>query len=740
MARPTRRPGNLPAETTSFIGRRRELMELRRQLASTRLVTLVGPGGVGKTRLALRIGTDLARGSRDGAWIVELADVTDPALVANAMLAALDLRDQATADPRGVVLAHLREREILLLVDNCEHLLDATAELVAGILRTAPGVRVIATSREPLSVPGEHVIPVPPLELPRADVPESVGQLRSNESVGLFIERAAAASGRFDLTDANRAAVVDLCRRLDGLPLAIELAAVRTRALSVEEIDDRLADRFDLLTRGSRTAQPRHQALRTVLEWSHDLLAPDERIVLRRLCAFAGRFTLADAEAVCSSGDVPAARMLDVLSSLVDKSLVLKEEAPDRACYRLHETTREFAVLKAREAGEEEAIASRCTDHYVSACRRSAPDARYRLIAWLAWMEIEIDNIRAVLRRCLLAGDASRGDDLVVSCSWFWITRATAEGVRWLDAFLALEPGDPDARAGVFFMRGFLGVLQVDPVPARPLLARAAAASAAAGRPGVLVNALSMGAIAANMSGDRESAARLLDEATGVAGGAPDAEAAIAILQARAIDALMRGDPEAVRVASREGARLSREAGDLWSLDVWLMNQAIAGLAERRLDEARLLIAEALPIAHRIDDRVSQTHLLTCSACLAAASGQARLAAQLLGAAATVAAGAGASVMPFVAPLADGARRSAVAALGPARFEAAFDAGRGLDRDAAVRLALGGSIEATAAAGSTEAPDLGALSRREAEVARLVAEGMTNKEIGARLFISEHTV
>ena len=257
MARPSRRAGNLPAETTSFIGRRRVLAELRRKLGEARLVSLVGPGGVGKTRLAIRMGTDLDRGFRDGGWLVELADLRDPVLVSNAVMAALDLRDQAGAEPPALLLSYLRDKELLLVVDNCEHLLEATGQLVAEIMKAGPGVRVIATSREPLSVPGEHVVAVPPLELPAAQAGEPLTQLRQNEAIMLFTERAAAASGSFELGVSNRAAVVDLCRRLDGLPLAIELAAIRTRVLGVEQIRDRLNDRFGLLTGGGRAALPR---------------------------------------------------------------------------------------------------------------------------------------------------------------------------------------------------------------------------------------------------------------------------------------------------------------------------------------------------------------------------------------------------------------------------------------------------------------------------------------------------
>jgi predicted ATPase len=283
MARSTRRPGNLPAEASSFIGRRRELAELRKKLAGARLVCLAGPGGVGKTRLAVRGATDLARGFAGGAWMVELAQVQDPALVGNAVMAALDLRDQTATEPLPLLRSYLQDKELLLVVDNCEHLLEAAAQLVTEVIRAAPGVRVIATSREPLSVSGEHVVPVPPLELPAIVAAEPLSRLRQNEAVLLFTERAVAASGNFELIASNQAAVVDLCRRLDGLPLAIELAAVRTRVLTAEQILGRLTDRFSLLTGGSRAALPRHQTLRTTIDWSHDLLEAAERALLRRL-------------------------------------------------------------------------------------------------------------------------------------------------------------------------------------------------------------------------------------------------------------------------------------------------------------------------------------------------------------------------------------------------------------------------------------------------------------------------
>lgn len=738
MARPSHSLGNLPVEATTFIGRRRELGEIRNRLATSRLVTLVGPGGVGKTRLALRAAADLRRGFADGAWLVELADVRDAGHLVDAVLAALDLRDQAGAEPMQIVDARLQGQELLLVIDNCEHLIGPAADLVTAVLRGSPGVRVLTTSREPLQVAGEQVFPVSPLELPPEGAEESLAQFRQNDAATLFAERAGAASGAFELTTSNQAAVAALCRRLDGLPLAIELAAVRTRLLTVQEILDRLGDRFALLTVGRRAALPRHQTLRLAIDWSFDLLTESEQVLLRRLCAFAGRFTLADIEGVCVSEEMPAAGMFDLLASLLDKSLVMREDLRGAACYRLHETMRAYASLKLHEAGEEDLLAERCIEHYRVSCLRSADDARYRLVEWLAWAELEIDNLRAVLQQCLSRGDIPRGLDIAASMRYYWVTHGTSEAMRWLDQLLSSEDATPPTLVRACYLRGWLSLLQGEPVAGRPWIARALATARQHGQRALLSESLSLAVTNEDVIGDHQAAQRYLDEAESITSTLDEFPAAIELLLAQYVHALFQGDMETANTVAVEGVSLSGAAGDLYQVEAMHRHLGMVAILSGDNGAANTHFVEALQVARRIDNRLAQSYGLATSAWYAGDRGRHRAAAQLLGAAETAAAQTGAGILGPLLPFLAAARDQALKALGASPFASEYALGVQSSREAALRLALGETTPAEAS--PSGATGVGPLAKREVEVAQLVAEGMSNKQIGVRLFISDATV
>jgi predicted ATPase/DNA-binding NarL/FixJ family response regulator len=448
--------GNLPAEPNSFVGRERDLAELAVLLTDVRALTLCGPGGIGKTRLAVRLGAGLTPSFPDGVWLAELADLRDPEFVARRVAATLGVREEPDRALPETLCDALRSRELLLILDTCEHLVEACAPLVQRLLSACRGFRVIATSREPLRVRGETVWRVPPLELPAALERLSVAEMLEHEAVRLFTDRAAAVRPGFALTAENAQSVARLCRMLDGIPLAIELASARIRALSVDQIADRLSDRFQLLASGDRTAPMRQQTLRAAVDWSYELLTEPEQALLRRLSVFSG-WNLEMAEQVCADEQIPADRVLDLLAALIDKSLVsLDGELAGDARYRLLDTIGEYASDRLAASGEQPEIRAAHRDYLLRlgeevvarAFVRGDPPWSAR-VAMYHRIDVERPNFRHALSECLSREDAERGLRLCVALRSAWgASGDVTEGVAWFDRLLALPvPMSQDARA-----------------------------------------------------------------------------------------------------------------------------------------------------------------------------------------------------------------------------------------------------------------------------------------------------
>ncbi|HEV2895537.1 MAG TPA: AfsR/SARP family transcriptional regulator, partial [Actinomycetota bacterium] len=448
---------NLPERLTSLIGRELELGELAKLVELHRLVTVIGPGGAGKTSVAVELARRVAGGFADGVWLVELAAVGDPALLAEVVVTALGLSEEA-GDPRVPsptpaerLAGFVRDKALLVVLDNCEHLAGACATLVQGLLRAGPRVRVLATSREVLGVPGEAVWPVPPLAVPdpagegagaaaAAVDPDGAEALGRFDAVRLFVERAATADPGFTLTPGNAAVVAELCRRLDGLPLAIELAAARVRALAPAEIAVRLDDRFRLLAGGGRTLDPRQRTLRATVDWSWELLEAPDRRLLRRLAVFSGGWTVAAAAAVCGGDGLDAGGVLEGLFGLVDRSLVVAVGG-EPARFRLLESLRAYGAERLAEAGEAGAVAARHTGWFLDLAEGAAAHRTGR--RWLRTVAADYDNLRAVLDRAVAAPDPDTALRLAGALRWYWWTTHTVEGRQRLLGVLALADGQP---------------------------------------------------------------------------------------------------------------------------------------------------------------------------------------------------------------------------------------------------------------------------------------------------------
>nr|WP_102145157.1 protein kinase [Mycobacterium sp. QGD 101] len=683
---------NIPLELTSFIGRRDELAEVKNLLTTSRLVTLTGIGGVGKTRLALRAATEVAAEFPDGVRLVELGELRDASSLMDVVAAGLDLRDEPAKPLEEVLIDFLCTRHLLLVLDNCEHVVDAAAKLAETLLRACPDLRILATSREALGIGGETVLRLSPLAFPDVDPEPTLGGLPGFDAVALFAERAAAAVPGFHLTEDNKATVAQICSRLDGLPLAIELAAARLRVMSPAQLLDRLADRYAVLTRGSRGAPARQQTLAWSVGWSYDLCTPAEQQLWVRLSVFAGSFELEAAEDICG-GDLAPEDVDDLLTALVDKSILIRTESLDVVRFRLLETLRDYGREKLKTTSEYPELRRRHLDWYQRLTRDAADEwFSARQIEWIERLDQEMPNLREAVEYSLTQSPEV-APRVATNLSPFWISHGlVGEGRRWLDQALARTPPEPTyERLEAIYYASVLASLQGD---VQEAAARAREAQEVADRmTGQLADpqAHALVAIAdgfaAMLGGDADRACRRLGEAVDACGDLTVRASALLLL-ARAHE--MRGDVTEALSWNRRVCELAESHGEsvyrTWALvgiglETWLEGDG---------EHAANTFNEGLRLAQRLDDRRTAATYLEALAWLAADEGRAERAVVLMGAAQAVGRGVGNYVFlfPNLPAFHEECERRAREALDAQAYEAANEVGRSLGLRDAVAYAL----------------------------------------------------
>jgi non-specific serine/threonine protein kinase len=735
--------GNLPAELTSFVGRRGELAEVKRLLAGSRLVTLTGIGGVGKTRLALRAAAELRRAFRDGVWLVQLDELRDQALVAQTVAGALGLQDRSGYASATALADYLAERQLLLVLDNCEHLVGAVAKLADLLLRAAPGLRVLATSRELLNMTGETVLAVPPLRAPEAGRRLTVAELARFPAVGLFAERAGQVEAGFALIEANMAAVAGICRRLEGLPLAIELAAARLPVLCPEQIDARLDDRLGLLTRGSRTQPARQQTLRASVEWSYDLCSQAERLLWARLSVFAGGFELDAAEGICADHRLAAEEVPELLAALADKSILIADRGEGVARYRLPETLREYGQERLHESGEDTALRRRHRDWHEQLARRVDIDWLSPQIADLtARLFREHANVQAAQDFCQAEpGEAEAGLRIAVHVWFFfcWISGYVSEGQYRLGEVLALARQPTVWRAQGLLLASFLAAVSGDRVAAQPLLEQGTSLAGELNDPATRALAAWVAGHVCLFAGELPQAIAHSEDGLAVLPAAVRGRLRANLLICLATAAGLAGDEERALACHRELAALT-EAGSEYirsaysAYSLW----ALGAAAWRRGDLERATVLQQQSLGLRRNDRMGSTFCVEALAWIAASRHQYERAAVLLGAATGPLQSMGMTLdgNQYVAGYHRDCERQARQALGEAAFRAAYH--RGLELPAEDVLAY--ALQQPSKKPPTPAVSAGApLTARELQVARLIAGGRSNKEIAADLVISQRT-
>ena len=629
---------NLQAQLTHFIGRDREIEELRKLLASTRLLTLTGAGGCGKTRLALELGARMLDRFPDGVWVVDLAPLSDPALVAQAVATILDIREAPNRPLLDALGDCLRQRQLLLILDNCEHLITASAQFTDAILRAAERACVLATSREGLGITGETVWRVPSLSVPDASTTVSAGALFHYDAARLFAERAAAVDPSFTVTPTNAALIADVCVRLDGIPLAIELAAARVKVLSLEQIQTRLNDRFRLLTGGSRTAVARQRTLEATVEWSYGLLSNAERRLLRRLSVFAGGWTMEAAEEVTSDDASERDDVLESLSRLVDKSLAnVENEGDGGRRYHFLETVRQYARERLVESGEAERLRDRHHTYFLALVQRAEPElTRAGQIVWLNRLKREHDNLRLALDWSLATpGRGQQCLELATGMWWFWLKKSyLREAQERLERALSSAGSTPVAlRAKALMSLGCTTFFRGDFVRAQSLLDESAALARSVADWSAVAFALGIRALAALEQGDLAACARIAAEGQETArDSAANPAAAAPALSGLAYVAMHEGDLDRAGRLHEEVLELTRQQGDKWGLGIVLSDLALLRVVQQRYEEARALCTQGITLYQEFGDPLGVAWCLGVLSGAEAGAGQSLRAARLRGA------------------------------------------------------------------------------------------------------------
>ena len=727
-------PNNLPAEVSSFVGREHQLAELRRLLHRSRLVTLTGPGGAGKTRLALRLAGDLIERYRDGVFLIELAPVTDARLLELTVATACGVREQRKRPILEILLKTLASSRMLLVLDGCEHLVEPCAALVGRIQRSCPKVTVLVTSREPLGLPGEVIWRTPSLTIPEMAGGTRPEILLQSEAVRLFMERARLSRPGVELNASSSPSVAQICARLEGIPLAIELAAGLSRVLTFEDILLRLHDRFRLLTGGSRTALPRHQTLRAAVDWSYGLLSTAEKGLFIQLSVFAGGFDFAAAEGVAdgTSDDV-----LSILTRLVDKSLVVAEPGAARQTrYRMLDTIREYAFEKLHD-GDEVEVRRRHSKHFLEFTGRGHTELRGRhQLDWLNRLDEEQGNIRLALEWCLVE-DPDSALKLVATMDRYWIMRGRLEeAIDWIDRALETPATETVARTDALLTRARLRWVQGD-YPGATRDADVGAEMAEKIGPSLsLFSATTLRGVLSSGTGDWATAARLHDEAFQIAWQLRDPWWVASSLNNLGLIALERGDYEVARGRLEQALEGFRQAGDQFVTALSRDSLARIYMKLKNTEAARRNWLEAVALAAQFGDGVTSSIVLEGLAEVEHAEGRDERAITLIAAAKVVRGPTGAEPQREWKKVTDETLTGSRAKLPRNVADAAWRRGSGMTTAEAISYATG---VPTPAAAPTDSNGSGPLTAREKQVALLIADGLTNAEIAIRLRMAERT-